>query len=755
MFVLRLNTQFDVMGHIWYFFSFPAPDGYLEMTAGEDVYSSGGSGLSIRPDKVYSYLSEEPQEDFPKRAYSVGSKPELKLKPRPYLESIVLDKTDQKSSSAPHLNTDKTHGHQKSQSPVGSQSPASQKSLSRRASREDTELFMEMSFDRPRTSSESHGSAYTRVRTSSLGQNFRPHSSSHGQGQRLRRTPDSKHTPQELKKDSRSNSQEMGPHELHSKHYSSSESVKKGSQESLKKISHERPGSIEKSKRAPKDDAENEYMMSAPLTQKPVTVTPLITGVATVASGEDYLAMSPGSYSGGYGQRHSPTSLRRSPIMEGESVTFGVDDKHGRGQGSRGHHSLTPGKSASMKVRKEGGSSQKMRRGYSADSSENYMVLGFGEKSKSLRDDNNTDDSYLLTTPGKDISIVPVVTAAMLDKVVSPYAPSHMRNKSPMSVGSHSSVDSSDDYCTMETDSSSRLSDTGSTSSGTFDPFQLIRKPELDQSQRGHEKEKCISRRLDYDCVKIPSDHHGAKTSELGTQKIPSETMNMKTPGSSPSKPLLLDSAKSDSKNVEKVDRKLSDRSEKTGVYKTADPFGLHKPEPLKPDISNLPKPPPLDIANYPVPSIPCPRSPLDVIPSAIPEDTRSGTVEDFKLQTQSSLTEGETSKMAETSPSAFIPGQRRSVSDFSSADKPTSAPFNRSTSNQSTASEEHKLNYAALDLDSSEDLRTSSGATSKSDPDIKPLQYAQIDFVKSEGLKSSSSSSRTEGTKAPFDFLE
>ncbi|XP_064652015.1 insulin receptor substrate 1-like [Lineus longissimus] len=751
-----------------------APEGYCEMTAGQDVYSRSGSGLAVRPDKVYSYLSEEPLEDFPKRAYSVGSKPDLKLKPRPYLESIVLNKTDsQKSSSAPHLNSDKIPGHQKSvsqsHSPVGSQSPGSQKSLSRRASREDSELFMEMSFDRPRTASESHGSNYARVRTSSWGQNFRPRSSSHSQAQRTyRRTPDSKHSSQELKKDSRTSSQEMGSHELHSKHHSSSESVKRGSQESLKKISHERQGSIEKAKRAAKDNADdNEYMMALPATQKSMPVPPVITGVANVAAGEDYLAMSPGSYQVSYGPRHSPTSLRRSPILEGESVTFGVEDKYGRGQGNRAHHSLTPGKSGSMKVRKEGASSQKMRRGYSADSSENCMVLGFGEKSKSWRDESTGGDSYLLTASGKDVSNSTVVTAAMMDKIVSPYGPSHMRNKSPLSVGSHSSVDSSDDYCTMETDSSSRFSDTGSNSSGCFDPFQLIRKPEFDQSLR--ESEKKVSRKLDYDSVKSPSDSTGLKTLDSGAQRSSFEVRSVEPPDCTPKpqlpeavtpkpqspeavtpKPQSPEAVTPDSKSINKPDSKMPvNREEKKVPSKCLDPFGLYKPEPVKPDVSHLPSLPPLDISNYPMPSIPCPRSPLEKVQSVFPEDLPSRKVEDLKVK-RSSL-EGATSKPGETSPSAFVPGQRRSLSDLSPVEKSNPVQFNRSISNQSTTSEEHKLNYAALDLDSSEDLRATAGPT-KPESDGKPLQYAQIDFVKSEGLKSSSSNLQpSKSTKPPF----
>lgn len=94
-------------------------DGYLNMSPGNS-YSPQlmGSGTNLRPDKAYSYLSEDVVSDeFPKRAYSVGSKPvafRAKLLKQSYVEMHSggssgtgshgsIEKVAQKCSSAPHL----------------------------------------------------------------------------------------------------------------------------------------------------------------------------------------------------------------------------------------------------------------------------------------------------------------------------------------------------------------------------------------------------------------------------------------------------------------------------------------------------------------------------------------------------------------------------------------------------------------------------------------------------------------------------
>ncbi|XP_052763258.1 uncharacterized protein LOC128205563 [Mya arenaria] len=140
---------------------------------------------SLKPVKAYSYLSDSDSVsgDFPKRAYSVGSRPVTKPTYKYHQQPDFLrreQRDSSKSSSAPHLITNKRppyiQGHQDGSYYASSPLSTSVKS-------EDSDSFMEMDFIRPRTSSDSYG---CRPRASSFGkqvtQPHRPRSSSYGQG---------------------------------------------------------------------------------------------------------------------------------------------------------------------------------------------------------------------------------------------------------------------------------------------------------------------------------------------------------------------------------------------------------------------------------------------------------------------------------------------------------------------------------------------------------------------------------------------
>lgn len=157
-----------------------ADAGYLDMSQGA-MWSKGGP--FPRPDRVQSYLSDDQSsacsEDFPKRAYSVGSKPVTgKGRNTPsYMDMSGrhgnLDKVTQKSSSAPHLvDKDKGSAHD---------NPRTPKELINLSAIPNRDLFMEFDFYKRDGDSSSF-----RPRTSSAGKEFRPRTSSIGQEMRRR-----------------------------------------------------------------------------------------------------------------------------------------------------------------------------------------------------------------------------------------------------------------------------------------------------------------------------------------------------------------------------------------------------------------------------------------------------------------------------------------------------------------------------------------------------------------------------------------
>lgn len=147
------------------------------------------SSDGLKPAKVVSYLSDDSMSgEFPKRAYSVGSRPISKQPFKIHQVQEVLRRQpldSSKSSSAPHLIVQKSrsqfmdtilrNSHHDGSYPA---SPLSQSVKS-----DDSDSFMEMEFYRPRTASDSYG---CRPRSSSFGKQYvqghRPRSSSYGQG---------------------------------------------------------------------------------------------------------------------------------------------------------------------------------------------------------------------------------------------------------------------------------------------------------------------------------------------------------------------------------------------------------------------------------------------------------------------------------------------------------------------------------------------------------------------------------------------
>ncbi|KAL3888470.1 hypothetical protein ACJMK2_000861 [Sinanodonta woodiana] len=145
-----------------------------------------------RPAKVISYLSDDSMSgEFPKRAYSVGSRPNQNHGVhRQYQNHEMIRKQavsdNNRSSSAPHLIGQRPRTvHGDSRSPYINSSAGSSSPLSQSVRSDDVEGFMEIDFYRPRTASDSYG---CRGRSSSIGKAFvqghRPRSSSYGQASR-------------------------------------------------------------------------------------------------------------------------------------------------------------------------------------------------------------------------------------------------------------------------------------------------------------------------------------------------------------------------------------------------------------------------------------------------------------------------------------------------------------------------------------------------------------------------------------------
>ncbi|XP_046584232.1 LOW QUALITY PROTEIN: uncharacterized protein LOC124291303 [Haliotis rubra] len=221
-------------------------EGYLPMTP-----NSGQSPIDsshLRPEPAVYMLSDDASE-FPKRTYSLGSRPPTKPGARiPNIHDPVPIKrgildNDGRSCSAPHLITHRGRSLNV-ESPTPSASPLSMSYKSESSYRsDDSDSFMELDFHRPRTASDSHG---YRPRASSFGkspmqslQGHRPRSSSYGQSARTYKL---KHGARLGSYESvRTTSQEL----LHKSsvdslsHRSSRDSLRVSSNESLRKLSEE------------------------------------------------------------------------------------------------------------------------------------------------------------------------------------------------------------------------------------------------------------------------------------------------------------------------------------------------------------------------------------------------------------------------------------------------------------------------------------------------------------------------------------
>ena len=161
-------------------------------------HSSSPATMLLRPEKVYSYLSDDSgtatPDDFPKRAYSVGSKPVM-TKGKPRNASLCepdahnLDKSVGKCNSAPHLPEDDVNA--KHTSAKLSNSSLHRNSSQKSMSEENSNFLMEMTFSRCfRSDSESRGSQSSlgscRSRNSSISNDMRPRTASFGAEMRPR-----------------------------------------------------------------------------------------------------------------------------------------------------------------------------------------------------------------------------------------------------------------------------------------------------------------------------------------------------------------------------------------------------------------------------------------------------------------------------------------------------------------------------------------------------------------------------------------
>lgn len=159
---------------------FKGGEGYLPMTPQTNPYGD----VELRPNKVVSYLSDDSMSgEFPKRAYSVGSRPPRKLIPQHVHHAVNKQNvsTNGRSSSAPHLIEKKLRSMIPYTQMDSSLSCSPSQSI--KSSISDSDSFIEMECMRPRTSSDSFG---CRPRSSSFGRGFggvqghRPRSSSYG-----------------------------------------------------------------------------------------------------------------------------------------------------------------------------------------------------------------------------------------------------------------------------------------------------------------------------------------------------------------------------------------------------------------------------------------------------------------------------------------------------------------------------------------------------------------------------------------------
>ena len=224
-----------------YFISISGGEAYLPMSpAGQSPLSSEG----LKPAKVFSYFSDDSMSgEFPKRAYSVGSRPTPKPTHRQHpIESIRRQPLDSsKSSSAPHLILQKsrvTNADPYNKDYMDMSSNAS--SLNQSLRSDDTDSFMEMDFYRPRTASDSYG---CRPRSSSFGkqvyQGHRPRSSSYGQSSKLSKLVTSNRVDsfESVRRASQDFMRKRSQESLSKHSCSSSESLKKFSEDVQKKAS--------------------------------------------------------------------------------------------------------------------------------------------------------------------------------------------------------------------------------------------------------------------------------------------------------------------------------------------------------------------------------------------------------------------------------------------------------------------------------------------------------------------------------------
>lgn len=204
------------------------------------------SSEGLKPAKVFSYLSDDSMSgEFPKRAYSVGSRPISKppsryRHPQEILRHQPLDSS--MSSSAPHLIVQKSRSqlietiHKNHHDGLYNASPLSQSVKS-----DDSDSFVEMDFYRQRTASDSYG---CRPRSSSFGKQYighghRPRSSSYGQGAKGTMSKLAAGFRQDSFESVRTTSQELSSRRSQESLGVLSSSSRNSSSDSLKKLSDE------------------------------------------------------------------------------------------------------------------------------------------------------------------------------------------------------------------------------------------------------------------------------------------------------------------------------------------------------------------------------------------------------------------------------------------------------------------------------------------------------------------------------------
>ncbi|XP_023932904.1 insulin receptor substrate 1-B isoform X2 [Lingula anatina] len=719
------------------------PDGYMDMAP---THTSGSRSV-LRPAK--SFLHEAPE--FPQRAYSVGSRPGKSLSTQiqqPYMEMVASQGAlnNSKSSSAPHLeneninaNVKSTKGHTRyaSPSPSGAREGGGGMQPMKAFPPQQTDLFMEMDFARPRTASDSFNYQHCRPRTSSWSKAMRPRSASHSQGSKI--------NGRKLLSRDAAPSQEL---------------IKQISQDSLRRSydSISKLGSTPEQHEAYMEMSPQSSSKRSPAT-KPVSmrVTPVI---KTTLIAPDYMMMNPVI-------KESKTEPDESESDNNDSVS---DSKLNGSRSSSSSSSITEQRRQSSPdvIRQSANQSPGASKVQAPFDPVTYVNLDYSKKPVKEPAVPPGDDSYLMLSPGTEDTSQAAIDSGSL---------------SPQRVVSHIRVSSSPASTTAMQEAAGNH---GSAAAST----SVVKKPPLPDTP------KILSSPGESGTVKAPKPTTPAPfptSPPVPTSPAPSHPLS--TPPPFPmSPPFSVPSP-----------ARISPTTPPQPTTPTAPVLAKPTPPlPISPSSKgeSSPQSPSAQTQDYanidvgvtrvvkPVPtfgsvqSVTSDGSTSQVEKPALPSKNKVGRSKQQRAEKSKSMGDcqerpesvnvntanskkcppppvsASASKVSSKPPSLPpLPplGQRHSMSDFGANNNgmgesgPGKVP--------PSAQDEPQLNYASLDLGSSEDIELTqapkspriitSRHNSGEDGEKKPT-YAEIDFEKSESFKQARQQS---GRKPPFDL--